>query len=55
MKSHIVQQATHQGQHNISRHVNFWDSRNWVGILNDKNKLNTKEVNKRTTKIEKFE
>ena len=33
MKMHILQQTINQLRHNISRLVNLWGTRNWVGSL----------------------
>ena len=44
-KRPIDHQTKHQLQHNISWYVNFWNSRNWVGPLNDENELEVDEKN----------
>ena len=49
MKTLIVQQTKHQLRHKICRGVNFFNSRSWMGPINDENKLTKR------TKTGKFE
>ena len=46
METHIVPQTKHQLRHNINKHVNFENTRNCMGPLNDENKLQVDEMNK---------
>ena len=45
MKKHFVQQTKHQLRNKISRHVNVRVKLNWMGPLNDENKLQVDERN----------
>ena len=51
-KTDVVQQTKHQLRHNISRLVIFLNARNYLGPLDDENKL---QVTKSITKTERFE
>ena len=47
LKAYLVQQTKHKLRENVSRHVNFRVSRNWMGPLNDDKRLQVDEkINK---------
>ena len=54
MKALFVHQTKHQLRHNISRHVNFLNSSSWMGPLNDDNKLQVDEENKKNCKLKMY-
>ena len=46
MKTHIVKQVEHQLYHFINKHVYFENTRNFMGLFNDENKLHVDEKNR---------
>ena len=53
-KTHIVQLTKYQLQHIISRQVNFWNTKNCMGSLNDPNMLQVDEMNNKASKVQKI-